>query len=36
MTGTPKGVGVVNSGHTFLGKIKSNDKVITSAEWLAK
>ena len=36
MTGTPKGVGVVNSGHTFLGKIKSNAKVITSAEWLAK
>lgn len=35
MTGTPKGVGPVNKGEVFAGKVKDNDKVITSAEWLA-
>ncbi len=36
MTGTPMGVGPVNPGQSFAGKVKDNDEVITSAEWLAK
>ena len=36
MTGTPKGVGEVNKGSIFVGKILVNDKVITSAEWQTK
>jgi 2-keto-4-pentenoate hydratase/2-oxohepta-3-ene-1,7-dioic acid hydratase in catechol pathway len=36
MTGTPMGVGPVNPGQIFAGKVKDNDKVITSAEWAAK
>lgn len=36
MTGTPMGVGPVNPGQIFAGKVKDNDEVITSAEWLAK
>lgn len=36
MTGTPMGVGPVNPGQIFAGKVKDNDEVITSAEWLVK
>jgi 2-keto-4-pentenoate hydratase/2-oxohepta-3-ene-1,7-dioic acid hydratase in catechol pathway len=36
MTGTPMGVGPVNPGQIFAGKVKDNDEVITSAEWAAK
>lgn len=36
MTGTPMGVGPVNPGQIFTGKVKDNDEVITSAEWAAK
>ena len=36
MTGTPEGVGVVNKGSVFIGKVKDNGKVITMTEWLAK
>jgi hypothetical protein len=35
MTGTPKGVGVINAGDLFCGKIVENDSLITQAEWLA-
>jgi len=35
MTGTPKGVGVVNKGSVFTGRIKQDDAVITSAKWIA-
>ena len=35
MTGTPKGVGPVNNGDLFIGKVKDNDEVIVSGEWLA-
>jgi 2-keto-4-pentenoate hydratase/2-oxohepta-3-ene-1,7-dioic acid hydratase in catechol pathway len=35
MTGTPKGVGVINAGDLFCGKIMENDSLITQAEWLA-
>jgi len=35
MTGTPKGVGIVNKGSVFVGKVIENDEVITSAEWVA-
>lgn len=35
MTGTPKGVGIINAGDDFAGKIMDNDSVITSAEWVA-
>ncbi len=35
MTGTPKGVGVINAGDIFCGKIMDNDSLITSGEWLA-
>ena len=36
MTGTPEGVGIVNKGSIFTGKVKENDKTMISAEWLAK
>ena len=36
MTGTPKGVGVVNKGSNFLGRILDNSKTIVSGKWLAK
>ena len=36
MTGTPQGVGIIQSGDTFHGKILHHDKVITDAEWKAK
>jgi 2-keto-4-pentenoate hydratase/2-oxohepta-3-ene-1,7-dioic acid hydratase in catechol pathway len=36
MTGTPKGVGVVNSGDEFEGRILEGDKIIVSKKWTAK
>ncbi len=36
MTGTPKGVGVVNKGDSFKGKIFQNGSLILEAEWLAE
>jgi len=35
MTGTPKGVGQVNSGDRFIGRIMTGDEVLISQEWLA-
>jgi len=35
MTGTPKGVGVINSKDIFCGKIMDNDVPVTSGEWVA-
>jgi 2-keto-4-pentenoate hydratase/2-oxohepta-3-ene-1,7-dioic acid hydratase in catechol pathway len=35
MTGTPKGVGEVIAGGTFVGKVKKNNKTLVSASWLA-
>ena len=35
MTGTPKGVGVVTAGDTFVGEIIQDEKVLTEAEWVA-
>jgi 2-keto-4-pentenoate hydratase/2-oxohepta-3-ene-1,7-dioic acid hydratase in catechol pathway len=36
MTGTPKGVGAVQLGDRFTGKIYHNDQLIVTGEWLAK
>ena len=36
MTGTPKGVGIINKGSVFVGKVIVNNKVLTSTEWTAK
>lgn len=36
MTGTPKGVGVVNTGDTFTGRILEKDHLIVEASWIAK
>ena len=36
MTGTPKGVGIINKESVFVGKVIEDNKVITSAEWIAK
>jgi len=36
MTGTPKGVGVVKQGSTFVGSILDSSKTLTSCEWLAR
>ena len=36
MTGTPKGVGVINKGDIFSGNIKLGGKVITHSLWNAK
>lgn len=36
MTGTPKGVGKVNPGDVFSGKIFEKDKLLAIAEWIAK
>lgn len=36
MTGTPKGVGVVNQGDTFEGKILVEDNILVSKKWLAQ
>ena len=35
MTGTPKGVGVINSGDNFTGKILNNGEIITQYSWNA-
>jgi 2-keto-4-pentenoate hydratase/2-oxohepta-3-ene-1,7-dioic acid hydratase in catechol pathway len=36
MTGTPKGVGVVNKSSVFVGRIMKDGKVLISAKWKAK
>jgi 2-keto-4-pentenoate hydratase/2-oxohepta-3-ene-1,7-dioic acid hydratase in catechol pathway len=36
MTGTPKGVGKVNAGDLFSGKIFDKDKLIVESIWVAK
>ena len=35
MTGTPKGVGQINSKDLFCGKVMDNDSLMTSSEWVA-
>jgi 2-keto-4-pentenoate hydratase/2-oxohepta-3-ene-1,7-dioic acid hydratase in catechol pathway len=35
MTGTPKGVGSINRGQEFYGRIINDGKVITSVKWIA-
>jgi len=35
MTGTPKGVGQINSGDLFCGKVMENDSLLTTHEWVA-
>jgi len=35
MTGTPKGVGLINSGDLFCGKVMDNGSLLTSHEWVA-
>lgn len=36
MTGTPKGVGPVNSGDSYFGKILGKDKLIVDVAWIVK
>jgi len=36
MTGTPKGVGIIQPGDQYSGKITLRGKVITQAEWIAR
>ncbi|NQY64675.1 MAG: fumarylacetoacetate hydrolase family protein [Alteromonadaceae bacterium] len=36
MTGTPKGVGVINAEDSFTGKVLVAGKILVSANWLAK
>jgi len=36
MSGTPKGVGVVNRGDRFEGRILKNGKILIQKEWIAK
>ncbi|MES2366007.1 MAG: fumarylacetoacetate hydrolase family protein [Pseudomonadota bacterium] len=36
MTGTPKGVGMINSGDTFSGKIFENERLIVEGAWIVK
>lgn len=36
MTGTPKGVGSVNSGDRYLGKIFEKETLITEGSWVVK
>jgi len=36
MSGTPKGVGVVNRGDKFEGRILKNEKILIQKEWIAK
>jgi 2-keto-4-pentenoate hydratase/2-oxohepta-3-ene-1,7-dioic acid hydratase in catechol pathway len=33
MTGTPKGVGAVESGDEFEGRILEKDKILVSKKW---
>ncbi len=35
MTGTPKGVGLVSSGAAFVGRIRSEGKLLTEESWRA-
>lgn len=36
MTGTPKGVGPVNSGDKYVGKIFENEKIVVEGNWVVK
>ncbi len=36
MTGTPEGVGQVQAGDRFIGRVKSGEQVLVSHEWLAE
>jgi hypothetical protein len=36
MTGTPEGVGVINKGERFDGRILAGGKVLVSASWVAQ
>lgn len=36
MTGTPKGVGVINKGDVFEAKVKRSNQDIISTQWVAK
>ncbi|MDP5252668.1 MULTISPECIES: fumarylacetoacetate hydrolase family protein [unclassified Vibrio] len=36
MTGTPKGVGVVEQGDVFLARLKNADTIITEIQWVAQ
>ena len=36
MTGTPKGVGQVQPGERFIGRVLSGDRVLVSHEWVAR
>ena len=36
MTGTPKGVGQVEAGQTFTGRIRSGDRVLVEQTWVAQ
>jgi len=36
MSGTPKGVGVVNKGDRFEGRILKNNEILIQKEWIAK
>lgn len=36
MTGTPKGVGKINSGDIFIGSILIDNQVVCSRRWIAK
>ena len=36
MTGTPKGVGQVQAGDQFIGRVLSNDQILVSHTWIAE
>jgi len=36
MSGTPKGVGPINSGDILIGKIFEKEKLIVEKTWLTK
>lgn len=36
MTGTPKGVGIINSGQLFTAKIYKNEEIIIEQSWLVQ
>ncbi len=36
MSGTPKGVGSINSGDTFIGKILENQKLLVEGRWVVQ
>ena len=35
MTGTPKGVGVIQPGQRYTGSIMENNNIVVQAEWIA-